>query len=83
MSVEHDVAASITFDPTVLSYQDTQDYRHELIRSIHNPGTDWSPLDPDAAKIEQAYRNQLAKADAHLASFGFGDPSTGIEASLK
>ena len=75
------MSVNVTFDPTTLNYQQTQDYRQELIRAIYNPGTDWSPLEEDADETEKAYRNQLAKADAHLASFGLGDPATGVEAT--
>lgn len=70
----------ITLDPTTLSYEAAIEYRHEIFHAIRHPGIEWDILDPAASQVEHQYRVQLGKVDAHLATFGLGDPAIGAEA---
>lgn len=66
---------------TTLTYQQITEYRQELWHAIWNRGTEYDVLDPQFDAIDHAYRVQLGKVDAQIATFGHNDPAIGQEAA--
>lgn len=54
-----------------LTYEQLKDYRHDLIRAILNPGTEYDVTDPEFSKIDRQYRMQLGKVETRLKTFPY------------
>jgi hypothetical protein len=57
---------NIVLNVTSLTQEEASDYRQDLIRALHNPGTDYEFDDVDS---ETQYRAQLQEVDKYLVTF--------------
>lgn len=64
-------------DVTTLTYQQATEYRQEILNAILEPGTEYDMAGEEGAADDHAYRVQLGKLDAHIATFGHNDPAKG------
>jgi hypothetical protein len=60
---------TINVDPTTLTQYQAADYRRDLIRAIYHPGTEFDMAGGQYESDLKAYKAQLQRVEAHLATF--------------